>query len=211
MIVISRMLVQVLNRDCPTVFWVPEFDTKLALGVQKNLPELLSILNKAINKIDLEQKNIILDRWIKIKFPEKTDYTLVLQISAASIILRFVFSLWVHRLSKEINLRIATEKELKAAEEASKVSHQRLLLHREHTPVGVIEWNTNFEFLDWNPAAERIFGYTKTEAMGQHASFIIPGHEKQAVDTVWQELMSNQDQVHQVNENNTKAGHIRLS
>ena len=28
-----------------------EFDTKLALGVQKNLPELVSILNKAIQNI----------------------------------------------------------------------------------------------------------------------------------------------------------------
>ena len=188
-----------------------EFVTKLALGVQKNLPELLSILNKAINKIDLEQKNIILDRWIKIKFPEKTDYTLVFQISLAAIILILVFSLWVHRLSKEINLRITTEKELKSAEEASKLSHQRLLLHREHTPVGVIEWNTDFEFLDWNPAAERIFGYTKEEVLGHHITKrILPESARSAVDIVWENLLGNKGGTYSLNENTTKDGRTIL-
>lgn len=188
-----------------------EFDTKLALGVQKNLPELLSILNKAINKIDQEQKKIILDRWIKIKFPEKSDYTLVFQISAAAIILIFIFSLWVHRLSREVNLRIATEKELKAAEEASKFSHQRLLLHRQHAPVGVIEWNTKFEFLDWNPAAERIFGFTKEEVLGHHITdTILTESARPAVDIVWDNLLKNKGGTYSLNENITKDGRTIL-
>ena len=44
-----------------------EFDTKLALGVQKNMPELVSILNKAINQITPGQQQVILDDWIKQK------------------------------------------------------------------------------------------------------------------------------------------------
>jgi len=87
---------------------------------------------------------------------------------------------------------------------------QRMKLHYQQTPLGVIEWDTDFRVIDWNPAAERIFGYTKSEAIGQHASFIIPNHEIQAVDIVWQELLNKQDWVHQVNENNTKEGQIRL-
>jgi len=42
-----------------------EFDTKLALGVQKQLPELVSILNKAISNISNGQQQVILDGWIK--------------------------------------------------------------------------------------------------------------------------------------------------
>ena len=38
-----------------------EFDTKLALGVQRDHPELLSILNKAINNIKPGQQQEILD------------------------------------------------------------------------------------------------------------------------------------------------------
>ena len=51
---------------------------------------------------------------------------------------------------------------------------------------------------------------TKEEAMGQHASFIVPGNERDVMDTVWQNLMTNQDVIHQVNENNTKSGQILL-
>lgn len=40
-------------------------------------------------------------------------------------------------------------------EESLNISQQRLLLQREQSPLGVIEWNTKFEFLDWNPAAEK--------------------------------------------------------
>jgi len=90
-------------------------------------------------------------------------------------------------------------------------SEQRMRLHYDRTPLGVIEWNTNFEVVDWNPAAEHIFGYTKDEAVGCHAArLIVPDSARKEVDTVWQELMSNEDVIHQINENKTKDGQIRL-
>jgi len=89
-------------------------------------------------------------------------------------------------------------------------SEQHMRLHYERTPLGVIEWNTDFQVVDWNPAAERIFGYSKEEALGQHASFIVPRHERNEVDTVWQNLMTNQNVIHQVNENITQKGQSRL-
>jgi two-component system sensor histidine kinase EvgS len=55
-----------------------EFDTKLALGVQKQLPELVSILNKVIDRISPGEQQVILDAWIRQKFAPKTDYALVL-------------------------------------------------------------------------------------------------------------------------------------
>ena len=70
-----------------------EFDTKLALGVQKDLPELLSILNKAITKITPSQTQAILDGWIDQKFVEKTDYTLVYQITIVAIVLIGLFAM----------------------------------------------------------------------------------------------------------------------
>ena len=123
-----------------------EFDTKLALGVQKNLPLLVSILNKAIDQISPGQQQVILDSWIKQKFASRTDYTLVYQVVVVAIVLLAIFFFWNRRLSREIDLRTSTEKELVAAERVLRISHQRQMLLREHTPLGVIEWNTNFEF-----------------------------------------------------------------
>ena len=90
-----------------------KFDTKLALGVQKHLPVLVSILNKAINKISPGQQQVILDTWIKQKFAAQTDYTLVYQVIVIAVVLLAIFFFWNRRLSREVNLRMATEKRLK--------------------------------------------------------------------------------------------------
>ena len=90
-----------------------EFDTKLALGVQKNLPLLVSILNKAIGNINPGQQQVILDAWIKQKFASRIDYTLVYQVLGIAIALIAIFIFWNRRLSREIGLRMATENELK--------------------------------------------------------------------------------------------------
>jgi signal transduction histidine kinase len=89
-----------------------EFDTKLALGVQKQLPELVSILNKAIDRISPGEQQIILDAWIRQKFVATTDYTLVLQVTGVAIFLLAIFVFWNRRLSHEVALRMATEREL---------------------------------------------------------------------------------------------------
>ena len=188
-----------------------EFDTKLALGVQKNLPELVSILNKSIDKISRSQQQVILDKWIKQKFVAKTDYTLVYQILFVAILLITIFALWNRRLAREVELRTATEKELKSAEETLRISQQRLLLHREHTPLAVIEWNTNFEIIGWNKSAQRIFGFTQREVQGQHITKnILPDIEREAVDKVWDNLLKNRGGERSTNENITKDGRTIL-
>jgi signal transduction histidine kinase len=89
-----------------------EFDTKLALGVQKQLPELVSILNKAIDRISPGEQQVILDAWIRQKFAARTDYTLAFQVTAVAFILLAIFIFWNRRLSQEVALRMATEREL---------------------------------------------------------------------------------------------------
>ncbi len=188
-----------------------EFDTKLALGVQKNLPELVSILNKAIRQISYGQQQLILDRWIKQKYIEKTDYTLVYQVAVVAFILLGIFAYWNRRLSREINLRIATEKELKATEEVLRLSQQRLLLHRENTPLAAIEWNADFEVLNWNQSAQRIFGFTRGEVLGQHATeSILPESALEAVNKVWNDLLHNRGGERSTNENITRDGRTIL-
>jgi diguanylate cyclase (GGDEF)-like protein/PAS domain S-box-containing protein len=188
-----------------------EFDTKLALGVQKKLPLLVSILNKAIDQISPGQQQVILDSWIKQKFAPKTDYTLVYQVVVVAIMLLAISLFWNRRLSREINLRAATEKELVAAERVLRISHQRQMLHREQTPLGVIEWNTNFEFEYWNKAAEGIFGFTEDEVIGRHVTErILPQDAREAVEVVWRDLLANKGGERSTNENITKDGRTIL-
>jgi len=89
-----------------------EFDTSLAFGVQKNLPVLLSILDKSISRISREQQQIILDKWVEEKFTEKVDYSLAYKILFTALILFAIFIFWNRRLSSEIELRTEAEKTL---------------------------------------------------------------------------------------------------
>jgi len=144
-----------------------EFDTKLAFGVQKNMPELLSILNKAISKISHEQQQLILDSWIKDKFVKKTDYTLVYKIIIASSILIAIFSFWVHRLSREIKLRINTEKKL-----SESTLRYQSLFDKTADALLIIEGNN---FVDCNQATLNMLGYeSKEELYNTHPSKLSP-------------------------------------
>ncbi len=95
----------------------------------------------------------------------------------------------------------------KQAEEALKKSQQKLALHFQQTPLGVISWSLTFEVTEWNPAAERIFGYTRSEALGRHAiGSIVPETAAESVNAMWKDLLANRGGTRSTNENITKDG-----
>ncbi|MBZ5527682.1 MAG: PAS domain S-box protein [Acidobacteriia bacterium] len=69
-------------------------------------------------------------------------------------------------------------------------SQQRLRLHIEQTPLIAIEWNLNSEVTDWNPAAEKVFGYTRAEALGRQMSFIVPENIRPQIEQIFRELLT---------------------
>ena len=85
-------------------------------------------------------------------------------------------------------------------------SQKRLRLIIDQTPVAVIEWDTDFNFQTWNPAAEKIFGYQAHEIVGQHFRWIIPEEYHAYVDDVATQLISQSGGIHAINENVTKDG-----
>jgi two-component system, cell cycle sensor histidine kinase and response regulator CckA len=94
----------------------------------------------------------------------------------------------------------------KRAEEEIHKSQQRLRIHAEHTPLAVIEWDPQFRVAAWNAAAERIFGFSREEATGQHASFMVPPAFREHVQQVWQELIQQKGGTRSTNDNTTKDG-----
>ncbi|MCB5206520.1 putative bifunctional diguanylate cyclase/phosphodiesterase [Methylovorus mays] len=75
-----------------------------------------------------------------------------------------------NRLRENIALRITAHQ----SQEAINAMAQRQKLHIDHTPLAVIEWDVGFRVTSWNAAAEHIFGYPPSEAIGQHINFIVP-------------------------------------
>lgn len=78
----------------------------------------------------------------------------------------------------------------KQAENTLRDSEQRLRLLVEQTPLAVIGWDPDFRVVRWNPAAEKMFGYTADEAIGQHASFMVPEAFWPFVEQIWPQLLA---------------------
>ncbi len=96
----------------------------------------------------------------------------------------------------------------KAIEDQLRVSEQRLSLFVQQTPLAVIEWNINFQVIAWNPAAEKIFGYTASEALQQSVEFLVPESERDSVSDIIADLLSHKKPSHNINQNLTKEGHL---
>jgi len=96
--------------------------------------------------------------------------------------------------------------ELDRTTQALRDSEQRLAQLVRQCPIAVIEWDTEFRVAEWNAAAERIFGYTREEMLGEHARRIIPASVRPLVDRIWEDLVSQHGGKRSRNENVTASG-----
>ncbi|MFN8597350.1 MAG: PAS domain S-box protein, partial [Anaerolineae bacterium] len=83
-------------------------------------------------------------------------------------------------------------------------SQQRLSLLIQQSPLAIIEWDLAMNVVSWNPAANRIFGYTAEEAIGQPIDLIVPKDVRSQIDPVWQTILTRKDAVYSTNDNVTK-------
>lgn len=99
--------------------------------------------------------------------------------------------------------------ERRRTEEVLRESKQKMTLHLQHTPLGVIECDNDSCITEWNPAAEKIFGFTKAEVFGCDVrQLIIPDEAKAGVYKVWDKVLASGNGQHSVNDNKTKRGHL---
>ncbi|MDY7021900.1 MAG: PAS domain S-box protein [Cyanobacteriota bacterium] len=96
--------------------------------------------------------------------------------------------------------------EHKNTEQQQKQSQSRYSHIFEQTPVAIIEWDTQMRVTAWNPAAERIFGYSRHEALGQLMDFIIPSRHRSHVYEISIKLLMEQGGSYSVNQNLRKNG-----
>jgi PAS domain S-box-containing protein len=98
--------------------------------------------------------------------------------------------------------------DIKRAEVELKKSQQRLARLIEQTPIGVMEFNPQGEFIEWNSAAEKIFGYTKYEVLGQTFKLIVPEASRTKVEKIGKAVLAKTGGTYNLNENITKDGRI---
>ncbi len=109
---------------------------------------------------------------------------------------------------EEANTALAQEAhDRRKAERAELHALQRLRLHLERTPLGLIEWDMEFRITAWNPAAEGIFGYAGAEMIGESAYKLVSGQQdSERLATMWAELMQTREGTRANLANITKRG-----
>jgi len=101
--------------------------------------------------------------------------------------------------------------ERKKLEDEIYSSEQHLKLYRDQAPMATIEWNTDFQVMDWNKAAEKMFGYTVEEVKGRSfVDVMLPDSAVVDVKQIWKDLMAQTGGELSINENITKDGRIIL-
>ena len=102
-------------------------------------------------------------------------------------------------------------KSLDGSERSLRKREQHLKLYSEQAPMATIEWNTDFQVLNWNNAAEKMFGYTVAEVKGRNfVDIMLPDSAVVDVKQIWKDLMAQTGGEISVNENLTKDGRVIL-
>jgi PAS domain S-box-containing protein len=86
-------------------------------------------------------------------------------------------------------------------------AHQRLSFHVNRMPLAYIVWDADFKVAEWNPTAERTFGWKAEEALGQDPyELIVPREEQSHVGMVWSKLLAGDESSYSLNANTRKDG-----
>lgn len=81
-------------------------------GVRSDWPELVSLLERALNSISEVERKAIYDKWISVSYVEQTDYSLLWKLFLAFIFIMSVMLFYNRRMAAEINHRKLVEEKL---------------------------------------------------------------------------------------------------
>lgn len=92
------------------------------------------------------------------------------------------------------------------AEQARDELLARLQLHIDRMPIAYVLFDAECRYGNWNPAAEKIFGYSREEIIGQPTSFLVHPDDYAHVAEILRRLQSGDVAAQSINRNVTKDG-----
>ncbi|MCF6281706.1 MAG: transporter substrate-binding domain-containing protein [Candidatus Polarisedimenticolaceae bacterium] len=219
-----RMLTKTGYERAVVAVGEPLAEVERVIAVRKGNRALLAQLNKAIGELKRSNEyQAIHHKWFDDAPPFLTVERLLWTLLGLILSLAIAIGTWRHHLLKRYKKEIEKTVALRTLQLSEKIEEQsrtatalknreRLLsFHFEHTPLAAITWDSHFHCLQWNSAAEKIFGYSKEEAIGKHAfDLIIPCRLYTEADNLFHALISETGGTHSINENITKDRQVLL-
>ncbi|WP_292565284.1 transporter substrate-binding domain-containing protein [Methylomonas sp.] len=147
------------------------YQNQLQFAVGKAHPELLNILQKALNAIPANQRESLVNRWLGLKVNPGVSLETLAKYTVVTLLILLFFSYWVFRLRKEIKARCRSEADLAllyrnmslglALHEVIRDAHGRIIDAR---------------ILMINPAFETIIGIKAIQCIGKRAKRLALPH-----------------------------------
>ena len=136
----------------------------------------------------------------EIEIIAKGGHRLTVEISAR-VIFRDGNPVGVQGTARDVTERKSTKRALESSE-------LRLRLHAQQTMLGVVEFNSDFRIVEWNPAAERIFGYERSQMLGQTSEIILTPKSKSQVAEAYSRIWQHRQSMRSIHENRTRSGRM---
>ena len=141
------------------------FSNDLAFAVRKDWPELIPIIQQALDNISPEQHNAIKRKWFSVRFEHTVDTTLIKQTIAIASIIILLFSLWLWQVRRQ--------------KQALKHSEERFQLAMAASKEGIWDWDIQNNHTYISPGYAEMLGYEQ--------------HELDSIESVWEKLLHPKD------------------
>jgi diguanylate cyclase (GGDEF)-like protein/PAS domain S-box-containing protein len=106
----------------------------LSMAVRKDWPQMMPILQKALDSITPGQHDEIYQNWIKLRYEYEADYSFIWKVLLGVGVGVVLILIWNRRLRHEVTRRTEAENKLQLA-------HQRLELGLRGGDLGLWDWN----------------------------------------------------------------------
>ncbi len=93
-------------------------------------------------------------------------------------------------------------------EEARDELLARLQLHIDRMPIAYVLFDANICYSNWNPAAEKTFGYSRDEIIGQSYELLVHPEDRSHAEAISSRLRAGDVTAHSINRNVTKDGRV---
>ncbi len=161
----------------------------LSMAVRKDWPELIPILQKALDSITVAQQDEIHQHWIKLRYDYEADYSFLWKVLLAVAFVVGLILLWNRRLSQEVRRRTEAETQLKK-------THQRLELGLRGGDLGLWDWNIQTNVIQINDRWLTMLGMPvdRTEINFDFWNNLLHEDDKPAVQVAVQRLLDKEEE-----------------
>ena len=146
------------------------YNYELRIGVSKQLPELVPILNKVLSSITPSEKAAIRNRWLSVRYDTAVDYRLLWQVAFAALFLILLALAWAIQMRRQKEILRRSQSELRKLSRAVEQSPAMVIIT---DPAGIIEYV--------NPSFSGVTGYSPEEVIGKTPALLKSGETQRSL------------------------------